>query len=123
MYDLSTLVVDGVARVGASLFPADVTVDSLGANGCRFMLIATPDGGWVAGAWRANPTGADPIPMGVDACEIHAFTPRLIHLTLASGQVMQVKPSQGCACGSRLRMYNPFGAAVNLASIPSPRVA
>jgi len=119
----NTLVTDGVVRVGPSLFPAHVTVDSNGVGSARFLLIAHPEGGWVAGSWYANPAGGEPIMQVLErVTEIHQYTGRRIHMSLESGQQIVVTPGKGCACGSNLRMYNPFGVQTPLSSVPGPEV-
>lgn len=125
MYNLATLVDNGVVRVGTSLFPVDVTIDSFGATGCRIMLIAVPDNsGWVFGAWRSNPQGGDPIILALEAVKsIDTYGNRRIQLTLENGSVALCSPSSGCGgCNAPLRAYNPFGSGVPLASVPSPKV-
>jgi hypothetical protein len=124
VYDLSTLVTDGVARIGVSLYPANATLGSNGVTAARFLLIANPEGGWVAGAWTSNNRGADPDCMVLEnVTSIDTYTGRLITLTLESGQQLAITPSSACACGSRLRSYNPFGNAVTLAHGPTPKAA
>lgn len=123
MIQLESLVSDGVARVGQSLFPTEVQIDSMGATGCRFMLI--DDGaGWVVGVWQANPVGGVPIQILADkVATILTYTPGKIHLVLEDGRQVVVTPGRGCgSCGGAgaLRNYNPFGFAVNLARVPGP---
>lgn len=126
MYNLETLVDNGLVRVGTSLFPVDVAVDSFGATGCRLMLMAIPGetGAWVFGAWRSNPQGGSPLPLVVEkVASVDVFGNRRIQVTLDSGSVAVATPSSGCGgCAAPLRAYNPFGANIPLASVPSPQV-
>lgn len=126
MYDLMTLIEDGLVRVGTSLFPVDVAVDSFGASGCRAMLIAIPGepGEWVFGAWRSNPSGGTPLVQVLErVASVDQFSNRRIQVTLTDGSVAVATPSSGCGgCAAPLRTYNPFGAGVPLASLPSPKV-
>lgn len=124
MEDISTLATDGVARIGVSLFPANVQVDSNGASAARFLLIATDDGGWVAGAWTSNPAGGDPICMVLQrVATITKYSGSLISIALDSGSQMLITPSSACGgCGNTLRNYNPFGVATTLAGVPGPTV-
>jgi hypothetical protein len=122
MYDLTDAISDGVARVGVSLFPTHVAVDSAGVGGCRFILIARSDGGWAAGAWRNPVGGGTPTPVVLEEIDqILSYTPKLLDFKLADGRRVQITPDKGCGCGgSKLRMFNPFGDSVGLAQIPGP---
>ena len=125
MIQLDSLVTDGVAKVGQSLFPTEVQIDSMGATGCRFMLIDDLAGGWIAGVWQANPVGGVPIQILLAKVDtIPAYTPGKIHLVLDDGRQVVITPGRGCgSCGGAgaLRNYNPFGFAVNLARVPGPQ--
>lgn len=120
--DLKELTDDGTARIGLSLYPAHVTVGSNGVSASKFLLIAHPDGGWVAGSWYSNPNGGEPITQVIGkVSEIHQYTARRIHMTLESGDDLVLKPSKGCRCGSTLPSYNPFGNQIQLSSVPGPK--
>lgn len=123
--NLASLVVDGIARVGQSLFPTEVQIDSMGATGCRFMLIDDLAGGWVAGVWTPNSVGGEPLQLLLEPVStVAAYTPSMIHLVLADGRQVVIKPGRGCgSCGggAGLRTYNPFGFAVNLTRVPGPQ--
>lgn len=123
--DLSTLVSDGVARVGVSAFPVNTSIDSNGGGPCRVMLIEDPGapGSWVVGVWTVDPATASVIPMLIEpVAKIAEINTRRIHVLTAEGRHVVSVPSRGCACGqSRLRMFNPFGDAVSLASVPTPK--
>lgn len=123
--DLNTLVLDGVARVGVSAFPVTTSIDSNGTGPCRMMLIERPDapGQWVVGVWTVDPATATVVPMIIEpVATLVEITTRRIHVLTTGGQHIVSVPTRGCACGqSRLRMFNPFGDAVTLASVPTPR--
>lgn len=126
MYNLASLVENGVVRVGTSQFPVDVAVDSFGATSCRFMLFQIPhteEKTWVAGAWRNSGTGQPPHTMALEQVRsIDTYNHRRIQMTLETGSILVVTPSLGCgSCNATLRGYNPFGEAVSLASVPVPR--
>ena len=123
--DLSTLVSEGVARVGVSAFPVTTSLDSNGIGPCRMMLIQRPDdfSSWVVGVWTVDPATATVVPVVIEpVSKIVEVTTRRIHVLTTTGRHVVSVPTRGCACGqSRLRMYNPFGDAVSLASVPTPR--
>jgi hypothetical protein len=120
-FDLSTAVTDGVARVANSLFPTNVNIDSQGYGACRFMLIAGPDG-WVAGAWRANPAGGEPLTVVLEpVSRLVAYESRIIDVILVDGRRVQITSDKGCGCGgSKVRMFNPFGQGINIGQVPAP---
>lgn len=122
--NLESLVIDGVAKVGQSLFPTEVQIESMGMTGCRFMLIDDLAGGWVAGVWQANPVGGLPVQVMLNAVSaITEYKPAQIAFTLADGRHVVIRPGRGCgSCGGAagLRQYNPFGFAVSLARVPGP---
>lgn len=122
---IDTLAIDGIAKVGQSLFPTEVQIESLGMTGCRFMLIDNPDGsGWVAGVWQASQVGGVPVQTLLEpVAAITQYQPGQIAFTLADGRHVLIRPGRGCSsCGGAagLRQYNPFGFAVNLARVPGP---
>lgn len=122
--DLNTLVSDAVARIGVSAFPVTTSIDSSGTGPCRMMLIETPDApnSWVVGVWTVDPATASVYPIIVAPVEkIVEVSTRRIHVLTDDGRHIVSTPSRGCACGqSRLRMFNPFGEGVSLASVPVP---
>lgn len=123
--DLSTLVVDDVVRVGVSAFPVMSSIQSNGTSPCRMMLIEDPDapGTWVAGVWTVDPATATVVPLLIERVEkIVRLDTRRIHVLTTDGRHVVSTPARGCACGqSKLRMFNPFGEAVSLASVPTPK--
>lgn len=123
--DLNTLVDSGVARIGVSAFPVMTSIQSNGTGPCRMMLIEDPQelGSWVVGVWTVDPATATVVPLLIERVEkIVRLDTRKIHVLTTDGRHVVSTPSRGCACGqSRLRMYNPFGDAVSLASVPTPR--
>lgn len=122
MIDPNTLVTDGVVRVATSLYPTQLQVDSMGSFGTRVLIIDDTEGGWILGAWRANPAGGQPVQVVFEKIQtIHKYATRMIDVTLVDGRRAQITPDKGCACGgSNIRNYNPFGASTNLARVPAP---
>lgn len=124
--DLSTLVTDGVARIGVSAFPVMTSIDSNGTSPCRMLLIEDPAelGTWVVGVWTVDPATATVVPLLIEpVAKIVRIDTRRIHVFTADGRHVVSTPARGCACGqSRLRLYNPFGEGVSLASVPTPGV-
>lgn len=125
MIDKDTLHTDGVARIATSIYPAQLQIDSMGATGNRILIIEDPAGGWLLGAWKANPAGGEPIQIVLEhITDFNKYVPRMIDVTLKDGRRALITPDRGCACGGgNIRNYNPFGAAVNLARVPAPDTA
>lgn len=123
--DLDTLVTDGIAKVGVSAFPVNVSIESNGTGPCRMMLIENPSepGTWVVGVWTVDPATATVYPLIIEPVDkIVRLDTRRVHVLTVDGRHVVSTPSRGCACGqSRLRMFNPFGEGVSLASLPTPR--
>jgi hypothetical protein len=132
MYDLDSLVSDGVVRVAASRFPVQVVLDSQGVSPARFAMaqIPGPDGpsdpadpsSWVAIVWVGSQTGGTPpVTVAEQVQRITTFTTSSIQLVLNTGQLLVVTPARGCGCGSVLRAYRGWPSA-RLVGVPTPPV-
>jgi hypothetical protein len=115
----------------ASLFPMSMMLDSAGASPTRFILGLLPGTGtgpenpaqWVACVWQNDQLGGDPILLVCEAVDkVLVFSAATVELLLTTGQRLIMTASGGCACGSRLRGWQPWGQAVNLHGVPRPVV-
>lgn len=126
MYDLDTLVTDGVVRASATLFPVDITIGSNGISPTRFTLAQVPgtdaDPEWVACAWQGNPTGGTPILILASKVDrVLAFSPSKIVVLIEGGTHVSVGASAGCGCGNVLKNYRGW-AGSQLVGVPSPKI-
>lgn len=123
------LVTDGTVKACASVYPTDVWI--VGTDGkanatrsARFVLAVDEGTGvWAALAW-ANVGGAvTPVKVlegWVD--RIQRLDSQGIEVILDDGRTVRAKPQTGCACGSRLRNWAPWGDNVRLVAVPKPAV-
>ena len=132
MYDLDSLVSDGVVRVAASRFPVQIVLDSQGVSPARFTMaqISGPDGpsdptdpsSWVAVVWVGSQVGGTPpVLVAEQVKSIVSFTTSSIQLLLNTGQLLVVTPARGCGCGSVLKAYRGWSSA-RLVGVPAPPV-
>jgi len=123
MYDLDSLVSDGVVRVAAMRYPVRATLDAAGKNPVRFTLAQVPGSSppvWVAVVWTTNTQGPIPVVwVAEEVSTILSFAPSGYHLVLTTGSNLCILPVNACRCGGQLRGYRGWPGA-RLASVPAP---
>lgn len=131
--NLARLVRDGVVRSCASLYPVQLWFtgpeggSGIFAGSLRFMLAAEPGEGdeilgWIALGWRTSGTGGDPVLVYANRVEaFRQINSAAIIYTSVDGTEFRVKRDAGCACGSRMRTWQPFSEYGGvLAAVPKP---
>lgn len=139
---LEGLVENGTVKSCASLFPVQIWFrDQDGNTGLvgsalRFTLVLEPasegDGEssadeptrWIALGWRTSGTGGDPVLVYANrVAEFRQINSAAIIFYNAAGDEFRVKRDSGCACGSRMRAWQPFSAyGGSLAAVQKPTV-
>lgn len=145
---LEGLVENGTVKSCASLFPVQIWFrDQDGNTGLvgsalRFTLVLEPasegegagEGSgessaddptrWIALGWRTSGTGGDPVLVYANRVEgFRQINSAAIIYYNAAGDEFRVKRDSGCACGSRMRAWQPFSAyGGSLAAVQKPSV-
>lgn len=123
------VVKDNIVRACASVYPVDLWVidkdgKATATRSCRFVLAQHPEKAlWAALAWANIAGEVSPVQvLSGWVRDIQRLDSRSIELVLDTDERIRARPQGGCACGSRLRNWAPWGSSVQLASIPRPAV-